>query len=53
MIARVSDGVFCVDGEHPVGGEFLISFVLDGGEASKDSGNHFVMVLEGIVIAPR
>ena len=35
-IAGVSDSVFCVDGEHPVGGEFTISSVLDGGDAPKD-----------------
>ena len=26
-IAGVGDSVFCVDGEHPAGGEFLISSI--------------------------
>ena len=43
----------CVDGEHPAGGEFSISSVLDGGETLKDSGNHFVVILEGVVVVPR
>ena len=41
-IARVGDGIFCVDGEHPAGGEL-----------SKDSGDHFVMILEGVIVVPR
>ena len=53
MIAGVGDGVFCIDGEHPVGGELSISSTLDGGEPPKDSGNNFVMILEGIVVVPR
>ena len=53
MIARVGDGVFHVDGEHPTGGELLISSALGGGEASEDSGDHFVMILEGVVVVPR
>ena len=52
-IAGVGDGVFCVDGEHPTGGEFLISSVLGGDKAPEDSGDHFVMILEGIVVVPR
>ena len=51
-IARVGNGVFCVDGEHPAGGELPISSTLDGGEAP-DSGDHFVMILEGVVVVPR
>ena len=52
-IARVGDGVFCVDGEHPAGGELSISSALGGGEAPEDSGDHFVMILEGVVVVPR
>ena len=53
-IAGVGDGVFRVDGKHPVGGELLISSTLGGSEAPEDGGNHFVMILEGIVvIVPR
>ena len=52
-IARVGDGVFHVDGEHPASGELLILSVLGGGEAPEDGGDHFVMILEGIVVAPR
>ena len=49
-IARVGDGVFHIDGEHPAGGELPISSALDGGKAPKDSGDHFVMILEGVVV---
>ena len=52
-IARVDGGVFRSDSEHPTGGELPFSSTFDGGEAPKDGGNHLVMVLEGIVIAPR
>ena len=52
-IAGVGDSVFCVDGEHPAGDEFSISSVLDGGEAPKDSGDYFVMILEGVIVVPR
>ena len=52
-ITRVGDGVFCVDGEHSTGGELSISSALGGGEASEDSGNHFVVILEGVVVVPR
>ena len=52
-IDGISDSVFCVDGEHPTGGEFSISSILDGGEAPEDSGDHLVMILEGIVVVPR
>ena len=52
-IAGVGDSVFCVDGEHLAGGEFLISSILDGGEAPKDSGDHVVMILEGVIVVPR
>ena len=53
MIARVGDGVFHIDGEHPIGGELPISSTLSGGEAPKDGGDHFVVILESIVVAPR
>ena len=53
MIARVSDSVLCVDGEHPTGREFFISSALGGSEAPEDSGDHFVMILEGVVVVPR
>ena len=53
LIAGVGDGVLCVDGEHPAGLELSISSALGGGEAPKDSGDHFVMILEGIVVVPR
>ena len=53
MIARVGDGIFYVDGEHPVGGELPISSAFGDGETPKDGGNHFVMILEGVVVAPR
>ena len=53
VIAVVGDGIFRVDGEHPMGGDLLISFALGDGEAPKDGGDHFVMVLEGVVVAPR
>ena len=52
-IARVGDGVFRVDGEHPTGGELPISSALGGGEALEDSGDHFVVILEGVVVASR
>jgi len=35
------------------GGELLFSSALGGGEAPEDGGDHLVVVLEGIVIAPR
>ena len=31
----------------------MISSILDGGKAPKDSGDHFVMILEGVVVVPR
>ena len=52
-IAAVGDNIFCVDGEHPADGEFSISSALGGGEAPKDGGDHFVVILEGIVVIPR
>ena len=52
-IAGVGDSIFCVDGEHPMGGEFSISSALDGGEPPEDSGNHFVVILEGVVVVLR
>ena len=36
-----------------MGGELPFSSALSGGEAPKDGGDHLVVVLEGIVIAPR
>ena len=35
------------------GGELSLSSALGGGEAPEDGGNHLVMILEGIVVAPR
>ena len=52
-IARVSDSIFCADGKHPAGGEFSISSTLSGSKAPEDSGNHFVMILEGVIVVPR
>ena len=52
-IARVGDGVFCIDGKHPAGSELSISSALGGGEAPENSGDHFVMILEGVVVVPR
>ena len=52
-IAGVGGGIFCVDGKHPVGSELPFSSALGGGEAPEDGGDHLVMILEGIVIAPR
>ena len=51
-IAGVGDSVVCVDGEHPAGDEFSISSILDGGKAPEDSGDHFVMIVEGIIVVP-
>ena len=36
-----------------MGDELPFSSALGGGEAPEDGGNHLVVVLEGIVIAPR
>ena len=52
-VAGVGDGVFCVDGEHPAGSEFPISSPFGGSEAPEDSGDHFVMILEGVVVVPK
>ena len=52
-IARVGGGIFRVDGEHPTGGELSIPSALGGSEAPEDSGDHLVMIREGIVVAPR
>ena len=52
-IAGVGGSVFHSDGEHPPGGELPFSSALGGGEAPEDGGNHLVMILEGIVVAPR
>ena len=51
-IAGVGDGIFCIHGEHPTGGELSISSALGDGEAPKDSGDHFVVILEGGVVVP-
>ena len=52
-IAGVGGDVFRSDSEHPTSGELPFSSALGGGEALEDGGNHLVVVLEGIVIAPR
>ena len=52
-IAGVGDGNFCIDGEHLEGSELPISCTLSGIEAPKDSGNHFVMILESVVVIPK
>ena len=36
-----------------MGGELPFSSALDGREAPKDGGDHLVMILECIVVAPR
>ena len=36
-----------------MGGELPICSALSGGEALEDGGNHFVMILEGVVVVPR
>ena len=36
-----------------MGGELPFSSALGGGEAPEDVGDHLVMVLESIVVAPR
>ena len=51
--AGVGDDVFRVDGEHLTGGGLPISSALGSGEALKDGGDHFVMILEGVVVLPR
>ena len=53
VIAGVCGGVFRSDGEHPPCGELSFSSTFSGGEAPKDGGDHLVVVLEGIVVAPR
>ena len=52
-IAGIGGSVFRSDDEHPAGGELPFSSALSGGKAPKDGGDHLVMILEGIVIAPR
>ena len=52
-IAGVGDNVLHVDGEYPIGGELPISSALGGGEAPEDGGDHFVVILEGVVVASR
>ena len=51
--ARAGGGVFHSDGEHPPCGELSFSSTFGGGEAPEDGGDHLVVVLEGIVVAPR
>ena len=53
VITGVNGGVFRSDGEHPSCGELSFSSAFSGGKAPKDGGDHLVMVLKGIVIAPR
>ena len=52
-ITGVGSGFFRSDEEHPPCGELPFSSAFGGGEAPKDGGDHLVVVLEGIVIAPR
>ena len=52
-IARVSGGIFRSNGEHPSCCELPLSSTLSGGEAPEDGGDHLIMVLKGIVVAPR
>ena len=52
VIAGVGGGVFHSDGEHPPCGELPFSSTFSGGEAPEDGGDHLVVVLEGIVVAP-
>ena len=52
-IARVGDDVFRIDGEHPPGGELPFSSALSGSETPEDGGDHLVVILEGIVVAPK
>ena len=52
-IAGVGNSVFYVDGKHPSGGELPFSSAHNGGEAPEDGGDHLVVILEGIVVAPR
>ena len=52
-IAGVGGGVFHSDREHPPCDELPFSSALSGGEAPEDGGDHLVVVLEGIVVAPR
>ena len=53
VIAGVGDSIFCVDSEHPAGGELQISSALGDGEATEDGGDHFVVILEGVVVSPK
>ena len=52
-IVGVGDGVLRGDGEHPTCGELSFSYALGGGEAPEDGGDHLIVVLKGIVVAPR
>ena len=52
-IVGASGGVFRSDGEHLPCGELPFSSALSGGEPPKDGGDHLVVVLEGIIVAPR
>ena len=51
--AQPSTRSHVVVGEHPAAGELPISSTLSGGEAPEDGDGHFVMILEGVVVAPR
>ena len=52
-IAGVGGGIFRSDGENPSSGELPFSSTLGGGEALENGGDHLVVILKGIVIAPR
>ena len=52
-ITGVGDGILRSDGEHPPCGELPFSSAFGGGEAPEDGGDHLVVVLEDIVVAPR
>ena len=52
-IAGVGDGIFCVEGGDPAGDEIPISFALDGNGPPENGGDHFIMILEGVVVVPR
>ena len=53
MIAGVGGSVFHSDDEHPLGGELPFSYAFGGGEPLEDGGDHLVVILESIVVAPR
>ena len=51
-MARVGDSVLHSDVEDPSCGELPFSSALSRGEAPEDGGDHLVVVLEGIIVAP-